>query len=801
MRITIQILKNHPTQAVPTILVTTDTRRYFFNAHETLQRFVREHLVKFSRGSHIFFTQTTTDHIAGVFGLLLTLFENKAGLEVKLYGPKGIANFLYNSRFIMGYRLLVYSALELGKEKKKFLGIKSMDFMDSMMKLPNYNEIFRDPEAFFEEHQIKNPKDINDAEEFVGKDGIYQDESFRIIPIITNLEASTGKTVLSYVCKSKKLPGKVLPQKATELGIPKNLIGKLMAEGSLTIDGKVILADQLKEPDSPGPCFIIIDCPKIEHLVNLASNPDLGELYEGKLNEKEHVLKTIIHLTPAEVVQNPKYVEFIHKFSPKVQHIFTDHGLKDTKDATAISENKGFRHFYYTNLYNKFYPNQFPKLQFFVPDSAKSLEEIIGDLPSKSTGKMLSELTLAPIKNEGFATLKDVKETATKIESILQNPATDEEFSKTKAIIEKVTNESADVKELAMFTNSDPEIVFLGTGSMMPSLYRNVSGIYIRFPANNNIGMAFDAGEGSWYQLKNHYGLTLSETLLRQLRVIFITHIHADHHLGLLQFLKERAKRAERGEEGFSDPVFVIVPPNFVPWLDRYRKEIDEFSCKLIYSQHLDPKDFQSFDEEVKKEEALEADDEIGYDYYADPSQKEFLKKFEEVSLANMKDFKNFLEQELGIVNFETIPVVHCPQSYAGLIEHKDGWRVVYSGDTKFSEGLISRVSKATVVIHEATFNDELREQAKMRNHSTDKEAIITGIKLNAWRTVLTHFSQRYAKGGTLNKDIWATEPSEYIKYLDNNVVLASDHMRFKLSELLFMPYVSQFIGKLVPDE
>jgi len=801
MRLTIQVIKNHPTQPSPTIIVTTDTRRYFFNAHETLQRFVREHLVKFGRGSHIFFTQVTTDHIAGVFGLLLTLYENKAGLEVKLYGPKGLASFLYNSRFIMGYRLLVYSALELGKEKKKFLGLKSIDFMNEMMKMKDYNEIFRDPESFFEEHQQKNPKDINDAEEFVGKDGIYQDESLRIIPVITHIEPETGKTVLSYVCKSKKLPGKVLTEKLNEFKVPKNLIGKLMSEGSLEIDGKIIKAEQLKEPDAPGPCFIIIDCPKIEYLANLLSNPDIVELFEGKINEKENILRAIIHLSPAEVVKHPNYKEFIKNFCPKTQHIFTDHGLKDASDLTLATENKGFRHFYYTNLYNKFHPTQFPKLQFFVPENSSNLEEFLTDVSFKSTGKMLSELTLAPKKNEGFAQLKDVKETASKIDSILQNPATELEYTKTKDIIEKIKSESAEVKELKMFANSDPEIVMLGTGSMMPSLYRNVSGIYLRFQTHKNIGMVFDAGEGSYYQLKNHYGLELTETLLKQLRVIFITHIHADHHLGLLQFLKERAKRAKEGQEGFSDPVYIIVPPNFVPWFDKYCKEIDAFSCKVICSPHLNPFENQAGDEEIKQEETIDVEDEVGYDFYADPAQKEFLKKFEEVSMANVKEFRTFLDQELGIINFETIPVVHCPQSYANLIEHKDGWRVVYSGDTKYCEGLISRVKNATVIIHEATFNDELREQARMRNHSTDKEAIITGMKLNCWRTILTHFSQRYAKGGTMNQDIWKSEPSEFLKYLDHNVVLASDHMKFKLSELLYMPYVSQFIGKLVPDE
>ena len=52
-----------------------------------------------------------------------------------------LSSFLYSSRFIMGYRLLVYSAFEFGGERKKFLGIKSTDFINEMMAMKDYNEI------------------------------------------------------------------------------------------------------------------------------------------------------------------------------------------------------------------------------------------------------------------------------------------------------------------------------------------------------------------------------------------------------------------------------------------------------------------------------------------------------------------------------------------------------------------------------------------------------------------------------------------------------------------------------------
>jgi len=88
------------------------------------------------------------------------------------------------------------------------------------------------------------------------------------------------------------------------------------------------------------------------------------------------------------------------------------------------------------------------------------------------------------------------------------------------------------------FTEYNPEVVFLGTGSMKPAAYRNVSAVYVRNDKNNH-GMLFDSGEGTYYQLLNQYGETkLLEEILPNLRIIFISHIHSDHHLGILNVLR-----------------------------------------------------------------------------------------------------------------------------------------------------------------------------------------------------------------------------------------------------------------------
>lgn len=100
--------------------------------------------------------------------------------------------------------------------------------------------------------------------------------------------------------------------------------------------------------------------------------------------------------------------------------------------------------------------------------------------------------------------------------------------------------------------------------------------------------------------------------------------------------------------------------------------------------------------------------------------------------------------------------MIHCPDSYGISITHQDGWKVVYSGDTRPTESLTLASQKTpvpvSVLLHEATFENEMQEDAIKKGHSTTKEAIEMGQQMGAKSTLLTHFSQRYPKIPQLGK-------------------------------------------------
>lgn len=89
-----------------------------------------------------------------------------------------------------------------------------------------------------------------------------------------------------------------------------------------------------------------------------------------------------------------------------------------------------------------------------------------------------------------------------------------------------------DGKKVVYFSN-DPILYTLGTGSAVPSRRRNVSGNLLVVPGYGSI--ILDAGEGTFGQLLRLF--ETKEQFLEPLRCIYISHIHADHHLGLVNLV------------------------------------------------------------------------------------------------------------------------------------------------------------------------------------------------------------------------------------------------------------------------
>ena len=64
------------------------------------------------------------------------------------------------------------------------------------------------------------------------------------------------------------------------------------------------------------------------------------------------------------------------------------------------------------------------------------------------------------------------------------------------------------------------------------------------------------------------------------------------------------------------------------------------------------------------------------------------------------------------------------------------------------------------MLVPQATFEDELIGEAKAKRHSTTGEAVGIGQRAGAYRTILTHFSQRYAKLPVIDDSFRVSAPN-----------------------------------------
>lgn len=104
------------------------------------------------------------------------------------------------------------------------------------------------------------------------------------------------------------------------------------------------------------------------------------------------------------------------------------------------------------------------------------------------------------------------------------------------------------------------------------------------------------------------------------------------------------------------------------------------------------------------------------------------------------------MRKATSLSNLVAVTVNHCYGAQAVSLTFPHGFKFSYSGDCRPSK-LFARTGKgSTVLLHEATFDDELIGDAKAKKHSTTSEAIGVGVAMGAKRVLLTHFSQRYQK-------------------------------------------------------
>jgi ribonuclease Z len=271
------------------------------------------------------------------------------------------------------------------------------------------------------------------------------------------------------------------------------------------------------------------------------------------------------------------------------------------------------------------------------------------------------------------------------------------------------------------------KITFLGTSGSVPKKDDNLSSVLVSFKGE---GYLFDCPEGTQRQIMN------SGHSMMRIKNIFLSHMHADHFLGLFGWIAtmEMNQRKEK---------LTIYSP--IGGTEKIKKMLKEIIAKTTFEIEY---------KQIKRSTILK--DENGIEVSAFPLKHNVqcfgfaLKEKDKEGTFNRKK-----AEALGI----PVGPLYAKLAAGEKVKHngktftakdvmdysqsRKGRKICYVADTRPCADAIKGCEGADVLIHEATFLEEQKDKAIETEHSTALEAAQIAKKAKAKKLFLFHFSAR----------------------------------------------------------
>ena len=317
------------------------------------------------------------------------------------------------------------------------------------------------------------------------------------------------------------------------------------------------------------------------------------------------------------------------------------------------------------------------------------------------------------------------------------------------------------------------KIIFLGTTAGVPTAERGHSAIAIKYQDET---LLFDCGEGAQRQLIK------AKISFMKIAKILISHLHADHFLGLpgliqsMSFLGREKTLTIYGPEGTESVVESLLKLGYytlkfpVETKELRPGEIIECNNYKIFTQstqHTVPTIAYAF-QENQRPGKFDVEKALGLGIKPGP----MFRKLQLGHSVQTKDGKTIKSEEV-------------------LGPPRRGRKIIYSSDTRPLLSIVDFAREADVLIHEATFADDLNERASETGHSTFGEAIEIAKQAQVKYLILTHISPRYE-----NEDIEKFQLDIRKKF--ENAIIARDMMviEIPLYKEIKINFFSNYLNK-----
>jgi ribonuclease Z len=301
-------------------------------------------------------------------------------------------------------------------------------------------------------------------------------------------------------------------------------------------------------------------------------------------------------------------------------------------------------------------------------------------------------------------------------------------------------------------------VIPLGTSSGKPTIKRNVSALAVAREAE---WLLFDCGEGAQTQIA-HAGLSPN-----RLAAVFITHLYGDHFNGLPGLL------STMGLDRRTRELILAGPPGVREYLNTLER------LRVIFITY--PLDLRELTAAADLKAVLETAD---YTVTARPlDHRLFALGYRVDEHSRPGRFNVARAREIGVPEGPlwgrlqsgddvTLDDGRMIQSLEVLGPSRPGKSVAYCLDTRPCAASIELARGVDLLIHEATYTEELAAEAREYGHSTAAQAARTARDAGARRLLITHFSTRYPDPAVLLEEARAIFPE---------TILAEDLMEIQV--------------------
>ncbi|ODQ82994.1 hypothetical protein BABINDRAFT_170080 [Babjeviella inositovora NRRL Y-12698] len=721
----------HPTSDItePLIVLNTEaTSHYFGKCAEGAQRNLIEKSVRPSRMKNLFITGILDwNGIGGLPGLILTMGDT-GKTNIDLSFGSSILNYMISTWrafvFRQGITINVNTMPDAAVRDDKYMFVKIVHTVPAKdCERKPLTKRMNDTLAAIVQRMF--PLDVPANDPTAGDPAATSPLTNTELPEISNSAVSS-----SYVIQFKSARGKFSIQKAKALNIPPGpLFAKLTKGESIEVNGVTIMPDQVVAEARKFQRVVVVDIPTPAYLSSTIQSTGWFDPIDP---ESDNSVGLVYHFLGKDVdITSKEYLRFIKSFGNHCTHIISH--------PVYCPNTINFKSATISLLKLKSLQKDFFKLPVYSNDPLRDVKHVDNALESLVA---YQEVTISP---DGIT----VNNTDTEKNRFTWSTLYDEHVA---SLSLGCFNEEEILAAPASFPASardEVEIVTLGTGSAMPSKYRNVLSTLVRIPTKVDAAeyayqsILLDAGENTYGALCRNHGDDLP-FYLRELRLVYLSHLHADHHLGIMTIIKEWFRvQNSSPEQQRHGSLFVVCPwsyNRFVKEWSRLEPVIDFLKIDYVSCQ-----DFLTI-EDADGEYAT-----VMFDELTDPSLKYVLPT---VLRPRAETRIQKLYAELGLRLISTCKAIHCKWAYSIVLHfHSEqlDFKIAYSGDTRPNIMFAEIAHDSDLLLHEATLEDELIEDAIYKRHSTISEAIYMARLMRAKKLILTHFSQRYWKVPDLN--------------------------------------------------